>query len=454
MRYISHSYFLHTRTLYSLKTCGKLLYNSNMSKCRRYEKSKIINIILENHFEKFKEKKLNRIKRKEMRDHIINVVKKALNCGNIEHVYIKYKCLTCYEEYVYGFSCKSKFCTKCGRMYSIKWSEKQADNMLNVKHRHAVFTIPEELRNYFYKKRELLKALQDETYGVISHYYKEKIKGEHEVGLIAVVHTFGADLKWNPHVHTLFTEGGIDKNNKWFKKLSHIPYKYLRKSWQKLVLDIIKSNFKDRQTQKLINSLYKKYNDGFYVNAQRDLTKIKEAAKYIGRYLSRPAIAEYRISEYDGINVTFWYENKNPKEKITVKMDALDFIGKLVNHIHPKGFRVVMRYGLYSRIKNKLSIEIVKLYNFMKQRNIFEIIQKQKNKKISFKERLIETFGVNPFICTNCGKEMLLWEIWHHKYGLMYNVLDKTNYRNIVNDLEYVEKVKIEIYESEQLYLF
>lgn len=38
----------------------------------------------------------------------------------------------------------------------------------------------------------------------------------------------------------LFTEGGIDKNNKWFKKVSHIPYKYLRKSWQKLLLDIIK----------------------------------------------------------------------------------------------------------------------------------------------------------------------------------------------------------------------
>ena len=63
-------------------------------------------------------------------------------------------------------------------------------------------------------------------------------------------------------------------------------------------------------------------------------------------------------------------------------MDALDFIGKLVNHIHPKGFRVVRRYGLYSRRKNKLSIEIVKLYNFMKQRNIFELIQKQKKKNL------------------------------------------------------------------------
>ena len=90
--------------------------------------------------------------------------------------------------------------------------------------------------------------------------------------------------------------------------------------------------------------MYNKYKEGFYVNAQRDLTNISQVARYIGRYLVRPAIAEYRISDYDGKNVTFWHKNKNPREKITVKMGALDFIGKLVNHIHPKGFRVVRRY--------------------------------------------------------------------------------------------------------------
>ncbi len=113
--------------------------------------------------------------------------------------------------------------------------------MLNVTHRHAVFTV----------------------------------KGSYEVGLIAVVHTFGSDLKWNLHIHALFTEGGIDKNNKWFKKVSHRPYKYLRKSWQKLVLDIIKKNFTDIRTKRLVNKLYKTYNEGFYVNAERDLTNIK-----------------------------------------------------------------------------------------------------------------------------------------------------------------------------------
>ena len=125
------------------------MYNSSMNSCRRYEKKKIINTILKENFEEFKETKLKLLKNKDMRDHIKNVIEKALNCGNPKYGYIKYKCVSCNEEYIHGFSCKSKFCTKCGRMYSINWAEKQSQNMLNVKHRHSVFTIPEELRNYF-----------------------------------------------------------------------------------------------------------------------------------------------------------------------------------------------------------------------------------------------------------------------------------------------------------------
>ena len=322
--------------------------------------------------------------------------------------------------------------------------------MLRVKHRHAVFTIPKELRNYFYKKRELLKELQDAVYGVLSYFYENKVKGNYEVGLITVVHTFGSDLKWNPHIHALFTEGGIDKEYKWFKKIGHIPYNYLKKSWQKLVLDIIKNNFKDNETKRLINRLYKSNEDGFYVNAERDLVDIKQAAKYIGRYLARPAIAEYRIKNYDGKNVTFWYENKNPKKKIEITMTAIDFIGKLVNHIHPKGFRVVRRYGLYSRRKHKLSIEIIKLYNFVNQRNIKELLDRIENKKKSFKDRLIETFGVNPFICSKCGENMELWEIWIPQYGTVYNILDKSNYRTIITE----EIKETNTYNYEQLCLF
>ena len=46
----------------------------------------------------------------------------------------------------------------------------------------------------------------------VIRYYYSKGKNKYDVGIIAVVHTFGKDIKWNPHVHALITEGGINKN--------------------------------------------------------------------------------------------------------------------------------------------------------------------------------------------------------------------------------------------------
>ena len=76
-----------------------------MNNCRRYEKRKIINTILEDHFEEFKTSQLERLKNKEMREHITEVVEKSLICGKIEYGYVKYRCLICNEEYIHGFSC-------------------------------------------------------------------------------------------------------------------------------------------------------------------------------------------------------------------------------------------------------------------------------------------------------------------------------------------------------------
>ena len=65
--------------------------------------------------------------------------------------------------------------------------------------------MPDNLRNYFYRRRELLKELQDGVYDVIKYWYEKDKKVKYEIGVIAVIHTFGSDLKWNPHVYALVT---------------------------------------------------------------------------------------------------------------------------------------------------------------------------------------------------------------------------------------------------------
>ena len=68
---------------------------------------------------------------------------------------------------------------------------------------------------------------------------------------------------------------------------------------------------------------------------------------------------------------------------------------------------------------------------------------------------MIETFGVNSFLCTRCSNDMMLWEIWHRKYVVIYNIFDKSNYKNIINEIDQFKPRRIvDTNESEQIYLF
>ncbi len=72
------------------------------------------------------------------------------------------------------------------------------------------------------------------------------------------------------------------------------------KSWYKLLLDLMMKWFpKEERVNALVNELYQRYTQGFYVNAEQRMKDARGAAKYIGRYLARPAIAEYRVVSYD-----------------------------------------------------------------------------------------------------------------------------------------------------------
>lgn len=398
------------------------------------EKKITVKDILKDKYNNFKDKYWYKVP-KDMRKHIDEAVNKAIKCKDIKYGFAEYKCETCGDSTKVPFTCKSKFCNGCGRVYTMKWAEKQRENMLRVVHRHSVFTLPEELRNYFYTKRELLKELQDGVNEVIKYWYNKKKGSNYQVGVIAVLHTFGGDLKWNPHVHALVTEGAVDKTTKWWKPVEYIPYSYLKKGWQKVLLGIIKKHFNCYKTRQLISYLYKRYPKGFYVNAKRKLDDTRQAVKYIGRYLARAAIAEYRILKYENNRVVFWYEDHNDNIKKVVECDVLEFIGKITQHIAPKGFRMVRRYGVYSRINNKLANDIVHLYNFVKQRNIDELL-KEKNKKNevkkSWKQRIIECFERNPLLCDECGTEKFLWKIWHKNYGVIYDIRETRNRKDIL----------------------
>ncbi len=227
-------------------------------------------------------------------------------------------------------------------------------------------------------------------------------------GSISTIHTFSRKIDWNPHIHCLVTFGGITKHNQW-KDIKSLPWQVLRKSWQKCVLDIIAKYAKDNNSQHLKNKIsliYKKYSKGFYVNTKSKVGNSKTIAKYIGRYLARPAIAEYRIIFFNSKMVKFWYQESDSKKKITMTLTMEKFLERILSHIPPKNFKMVRRFGLYSRrAKNKIP----------RKKKLFKT-------KSTWAERFFKAFGINPLICRKCSSHLHLLEIFHVKYGIiLYN---------------------------------
>jgi len=338
----------------------------------------IIRKIFSDHWQGFVET----IGRSKVRPTIIREVERMLSCGSFNNGYTEYRC-NCGEKKYVAFTCKSRFCPSCGVAYTDRWVEDMGEKMFNVSHRHVVFTIPEELRNVFAKDRKLLKVLADTAAQVLRWAISQRKKtAKIDVAVIAVVHTFGRDLKWNPHVHCLLAEGYLENEHLW-RKLDYIHYEQLRKSWQLSLLKALKPVLSKR----LINKLYQDKNQGFYVHAKTRMKNAKGAAKYIGRYVGRPAIAESRIIAYDGKQVTFWYETHENKERVEVTLPVHEFIGLLIRHIAEKGFKMVRHYGLYARVK-KATVKKAQI------KTLGEVHEGLKARRRTWRIRIMKSFGM------------------------------------------------------------
>jgi hypothetical protein len=174
------------------------------------------------------------------------------------------------------------------------------------------------------------------------------------------------------------TEGGFDKKGRFVPK-SFIPARAMRKTWQYQVLTSFKKVLpKTPSVDRLINGLFKRYPEGFYVYLPKEsrVTSKRLIGRYVARYVRHPAIANTRISGYDGKTVTFWYRDNDEMVHV-VSLGVFEFIEALIQHIPDRQFKMIRYYGAYarkwkSRFRSYLqeSITQSKLCDFPKNRGI------------------------------------------------------------------------------------
>lgn len=341
-----------------------------------------------------------------IRPNVFNEVNKIIHCGDPSLGHAIYICDHCGKILSVPFRCKSRFCNSCGVKYAQDRAFAMAKKSIRCKHRHIVFTMSDKLWFYFQKYRYLLNGLFDAaSTAVLSWFYQLNKSQNFKPGIMCVLHTFGRDLKWNPHIHMLCTEGAAG-NTEVFRIVKHINFKALRFRWQKLLLDYLSQNlptFELPHFNILKNQIYKDFNNGFYVYAKpNNISSISQTINYVVRYTGRPAMAQSRILHYDGSFVTYFYERHEDGKKIEVTIHVYDFIKLLIKHIPDKHFKMVRYYGLYAK-QHKHSNKIFKLLN-KNQIKVREILRK-------WQFAIELSFGYNPTKCS-CGGTFIFWDLF------------------------------------------
>lgn len=342
-------------------------------------------------------------------------VKKILRCRTPQLGYHLYQCPQCSDVRLIPHSCKSRFCSSCGKIATDRWTDERLSDILPVGYHHVVFTIPWQLRAICLINRRIMFHL---LFNAVSESIQSwtKTYGSYIPGFYIVLHSFGSDLKFNPHFHVLITAGGVSLDHrKWIHAPNDfiMPQKGLKKRWKyNVIKGIIAANEKDLLDMPFLTKKGQYLNLRgvisviaklcWYISIGARLLEVGLTVKYIGRYTKKPVIAEARIIRMDERWIIFKFKDYAEGGKTSIKkMGIFTFITYVTQHIPDKHFRVVRGFGIFSnRLRGTLLPKARTLLN--------RPASVERPPHTPWRERKRNSTGTDPLMCVNCHIEMTL----------------------------------------------
>jgi len=304
------------------------------------------------------------------------------------------KCPNCGYEHPSYNSCRNRNCPKCQTFSKERWIDAQKADLLNVGYFHVVFTVPQELNSLIYRNQRvcynLLFRCAAESLQELAG--DKKYLGA-QIGHTAVLHTWGQNLCFHPHIHCIVPSGGLTALGKWqsSRKKFFLPVRVLSRKFRGKFLALLKLQIPDID-QSLLNLCYKKDWVVYCKPPFRDATYVVE---YLGRYTHRVAISNNRILKIKNGTVTFkWRDYRDSSRWKDMTLDINEFIRRFLMHILPSGFTKIRHYGFLSSRGKQKKLRICKIQTKT------TLVPKE---KLSAEQLIQKLIGRKPSQCPQCG---------------------------------------------------
>lgn len=308
-------------------------------------------------------------------------------------------------------SCRNRHCPKCQTVNKEKWINDRKFDVLNTKYFHVVFTVPKELKSLIYQNQKIgYNILFKSVSETLQELGMDKKYIGAQIGLMAVLHTWGQNLSYHPHIHCIIPAGGLDKLSKWkdSKKKFFIPVKVLSRKFRGKLLDYIKKAKLEhyngnkylenpRCLDELLSSMY---NKEWVVYCKPPFKNANYVIEYLGRYTHRVAISNNRLLTITDKEISFKYRDYADENKMKIMtLEISEFIRRFLMHILPPQFMKIRHYGLLGNRNKHKKLNICKMLTGTK------ILQKI---KIPTLDILRKIFGEDFNLCPYCKKGYMI----------------------------------------------
>jgi hypothetical protein len=319
-------------------------------------------------------------------------------------------CTSCGEIRVAYNSCRNRHCPKCGGIDKEKWVLKRKADLLPVKYFHVVFTVPDKLNNLFIgNQRVMYNLLFRVVWDVLKGFGETKKWIGGKIGATAILHTWGQNLSYHPHLHLIVPGGALMEDGSWSPSKSNGKYLFDVKQ----LSNVFRARFVEQlKALKVAGDIKGGMPGGLFdkdwvVYAKKAFGGPKQVINYLSRYTHRTAISNDRILDIANGGVVFnWNDYKKGYAKQTTTIKGEEFLRLFCMHILPEGFTRIRHYGFLSSASKTKSLNLIREFLKVQPESLPGDLTKA----------VFEAMGIRPGLCKCCGGKVVVVEILPNKF--------------------------------------
>jgi len=271
-------------------------------------------------------------------------------------------CTSCGAIRVAYNSCRNRHCPKCQGQACREWLAARENELLPVAYFHVVFTLPAEIAAVAFQNKAVVYAILFRTAAeTLRTIAADPRHLGAEIGLIAVLHSWGQNLHYHPHIHCIVPGGGVSPDGtRWIscRRGFFLPVRVLSRLFRRRFLEELRAAhdggllgfFGDlarlAKPDAFARLLAEARSREWVVYAKPPFGGPKQVLAYLGRYTHRVAIANSRLVGMEDDRVAFrWRDYRHGGRAKVMTLDAQEFIRRFLLHTLPDGFHRIRHYG-------------------------------------------------------------------------------------------------------------